>query len=74
VARLRVLCERFGVEDVSVYRNQVRVRPVELLEDAPLPKGAAHHRATRTLNLMPEPGQMGPGLPAWVRSMLETVL
>jgi transcription-repair coupling factor (superfamily II helicase) len=74
VAHLRILCERLGVEDVSVFRNQVRVRPVALDEGVALPDSAAHHRATRTLNLTPDPSQMGPGLAAWVRSMLEGVL
>jgi transcription-repair coupling factor (superfamily II helicase) len=74
VARLRIACGRLGVEDVSVFRNQVRIRPLELPDDATLPDAAAYHRATKTLNLMPEPTQMGPALPAWVRSMLDTVL
>jgi transcription-repair coupling factor (superfamily II helicase) len=74
VARLRALCERLGIEDVSVYRNQVRVKPVDLPDGTELPDAAAYHPATRTLNLLPEPSQMGPHLAAWVRSMLEDVL
>ncbi len=74
VTRLRILCERSGIEDVSVYRKQVRIRPVDLAEDATLPNEAAYHPATRTLNLIPDPSQMGPHLAAWVRSMLEDVL
>ena len=74
VTRLRILCERLGIEDVSVFRNQVRIRPVDLEEGTALPEAAAYHRATRTLNLTPEPSQMGPGLAAWVRSALEGVL
>ncbi|MGH2710582.1 MAG: transcription-repair coupling factor, partial [Actinomycetota bacterium] len=74
VTRLRIAAERAGVEDIGMFRKQVRVRPLDLPEDAILPEGAAYHRATRTLNLQPEPAQMGPALPAWVRSMLEDVL
>jgi hypothetical protein len=74
MARLRALCERLGIEDVSVYRKQVRVRPVDVPEGADLPDAAEYHAATRTLNLLPEPSQMGPHLPAWVRSMLQDVL
>jgi transcription-repair coupling factor (superfamily II helicase) len=74
VARLRIAAERLGIDDISVYRNQVRVRPVDLAEEADLPEAAAYHRATRTLNLLPEPAQMGAHLPGWVRSMLEAVL
>ena len=73
VTRLRILAERTGVEEISVYRNQVRIRPLELAEEGGLPDGAAYHRATKTLNLNPEPAQMGPSLPGWVRSMLEAV-
>jgi transcription-repair coupling factor (superfamily II helicase) len=68
---LRITAERLGVEEISVYRNQVRIRPLELPEDADLPEGASHHLATRTLNLLPEPARMGPDLPGWVRSVLE---
>jgi transcription-repair coupling factor (superfamily II helicase) len=71
LAALRVTAERLGVEEISVYRNQVRIRPLELPEDADLPEGASHHLATRTLNLLTEPARMGPNLPGWVRSVLE---
>jgi hypothetical protein len=57
-----------------MYRNQVRIRPLDVPEATSLPEGAGYHPATRTLNLVPEASQMGPGLPSWVRSMLETVL
>src|SRR5918996_3692348 len=69
VARLRIVCLTLGVEEVTTYRDQIRVRPVEVDETA-LPERTAFHRATRTLNLNPAPGQMGGGLPAWIRSAL----
>jgi transcription-repair coupling factor (superfamily II helicase) len=69
VARLRIACLALGVEEVSTYREQIRARPVEVDESA-LPDGTTYHRVTRTLNLKPAPGQMGPGLPAWIRSAL----
>jgi transcription-repair coupling factor (superfamily II helicase) len=74
VARLRVACQARGVEEVSTFRGQVRLRPVAVPEDATLPEGATYHRATGTLNLTPEPRDLGPGLPAWVRSNLEAVV
>jgi transcription-repair coupling factor (superfamily II helicase) len=74
VARLRVLAERLGIGEISTFRNQVRVRPVELTAEATPPEGARYHRATRTLNLAPEPSDLGPGLPSWVRSKLQDLL
>jgi transcription-repair coupling factor (superfamily II helicase) len=74
VAKLRILADRLGVEDISVYRNQVRIKPVELPEGAAVPEASEYHPATRTLNLLPEPSQMGADLPRWVRSVLESVL
>jgi transcription-repair coupling factor (superfamily II helicase) len=74
VARLRIACRRLGVEEVSTFRGQVRLRPVAVPEGTALPEGATYHSATRTLNLAPEPRDLGPGLPAWVRSNLEAVV
>jgi transcription-repair coupling factor (superfamily II helicase) len=71
VSRLRALCRDLGVEEVTTFRGQVRVRPLELPEGAPIPEEAAYHRTTRTLNL--QPAGMGPGLPSWVRERLERV-
>jgi transcription-repair coupling factor (superfamily II helicase) len=74
VARLRVACQRLGVEEVSTFRRQIRVRPIDVPADAALPEGLSHHGATRTLNLSPKPGALGPGLARWVRSALEAVV
>ncbi|HEX9824586.1 MAG TPA: transcription-repair coupling factor [Actinomycetota bacterium] len=69
LARLRIAALHLGVEEVSTYREQIRVRPVTVGDD--LPEEAAYHATTRTLNLTPPPREMGPGLPAWVRLRLE---
>jgi len=74
MARLRIACQARGVEEVTTFRGQVRVRPVDLAEGTPMPEGSSYHRTTKTLNLTPEPMDLGSGLPAWVRSKLETVV
>jgi transcription-repair coupling factor (superfamily II helicase) len=76
VASLRVACGRLGVEEVSTYREQVRVRPLALpgsleVDLGERVSGAAYHRATATLNLTPQ-GVAGAELAAWIeRSLLE---
>jgi transcription-repair coupling factor (superfamily II helicase) len=70
VASLRVTCAALGVEEVSTYRDQVRLRPLELPEVAVVElgervPGATYHPETRTLNLAPE-RVPGAELPAWV--------
>ena len=78
VASLRVTCRVHGVEEVSTYRDQVRVRPVELpdvlrldlMERVP---GATFHEAKRTLNLTPE-RIAGTELPGWVEDRLREAL
>ncbi len=72
VASLRVTCDRLGVEEVTTYRQQVRVRPVELepaleIDLAQRVPGATFHATTRTLNLEPE-RVAGTELPAWVEA------
>jgi hypothetical protein len=47
---------------------------VAVPEGEVLPEAASYHRSTGTLNLSPEPRDLGPGLPAWVRSKLEAVV
>jgi hypothetical protein len=70
LARLRIECQRLGVDEVGTFRRQVRLRPLDLPAGAVLPEGATYHPTTRTLNLAPEPREMGPGLPGWVRTRL----
>jgi transcription-repair coupling factor (superfamily II helicase) len=74
VARLRVVADRLGVEEITTFRGQVRIRPIELPAEVVLPEAARFHPATRTLNMAPEPSELGPGLPRWVRSRLEGVV
>ncbi len=74
VASLRATCARLGVEEVSTYRQQVRLKPVELPEALEVDlssrvPGATFHRTTATLNLLPE-GVFGAELPAWVEAAL----
>ncbi|HVM11746.1 MAG TPA: TRCF domain-containing protein, partial [Actinomycetota bacterium] len=71
LARLRILCSALGVEEVSTFRGQVRIRPLPLSEEGRvLPEEASYHAATRTLNLDPPPAEGGPRLPGWVRESL----
>ncbi|HET7235443.1 MAG TPA: DEAD/DEAH box helicase, partial [Actinomycetota bacterium] len=77
VASLRILACALEIEEVSTYRQQVRVRPLVLSEAAELElattvPGAAYHRTTSTLNL--DPGRVaGAELPAWVEGALSLV-
>jgi transcription-repair coupling factor (superfamily II helicase) len=74
LARLRIACRALGVEEVTTFRSQVRVRPLELPADHLLPDDATYHAATKTLNLIPQPKDLGPGLPSWIRSRLEAIV
>ncbi len=70
VASLRITCARLGVEEVSTYRQQVRVKPLDLPEAlevdlAARVPGATYHRTTATLNLDLEP-LPGAELPGYV--------
>jgi transcription-repair coupling factor (superfamily II helicase) len=74
VASLRITCERLGVQEVSTYRQQVRVKPFPLTEAQELDlaltvPGASYHRTTGTLNLVPE-RVAGADLPSWVERAL----
>jgi len=78
IGSLRITCVRLGVTEVSTFRNQVRLRPVDLgdsveIDLARRQPGASFHRTTRTLNLVPEV-LGGPDLPAWAeRALLSAV-
>jgi transcription-repair coupling factor (superfamily II helicase) len=78
VASLRVTCRLLGIEEVSTYREQIRIRPVELpealrLDVAERVPGATFHEAKRTLNLAPE-RVASTELPAWVEARLREAL
>jgi hypothetical protein len=69
---------RLGIEEVARFREQVRLRPVELSDALEIDLGsrvpdASYHRANRTLNLVP-PALAGRELPGWVeRALLAAV-
>ena len=74
VASLRVSCAGLGVEEVSTFREQVRVKPLSiadalLLDLGERVPGATYHPATATLNLAPV-RVFGPDLPDWVETRL----
>jgi transcription-repair coupling factor (superfamily II helicase) len=74
IASLRLTAQRLGVEEISTYREQVRVRPVTLsdvvaLGLAAVIPGATFAEATGTLNLVPE-RVFGEELVRWVEERL----
>ncbi|HUG87838.1 MAG TPA: TRCF domain-containing protein, partial [Actinomycetota bacterium] len=64
LTRLRIACERHGVEEVSTFRGQVRVRPF-IPDVEELPERTSWHAATSTFNLDP-PGVAGAELARWL--------
>jgi transcription-repair coupling factor (superfamily II helicase) len=74
LARLRIAARGLGIDEIATFRNQVRVRPLEIEPGAPLASEAIYHATTKTLNLEPRPKDLGPGLPGWVRSRLEALV
>ncbi len=73
VASLRLTCLRLGVDEVSTFKQQVRLRPVEDAlghEIAGATEAAAYKPATRTLNLDPPPVLGGEALVRWVENAL----
>jgi transcription-repair coupling factor (superfamily II helicase) len=74
VASLRITCLSLGVEEVTTFRNQVRVKPIDEatgLEAASRIEPASYHLPTRTLNLAPEPSLGGQSLARWVEEALD---
>ena len=74
IASLRVTCAALGIEEVSTYREQVRIRPVALADALRVDlsdrvPGSTYHEAKRTLNLAPE-RIAGADLPGWVEARL----
>jgi transcription-repair coupling factor (superfamily II helicase) len=74
VASLRVTCRSLGIEEVSTFRDQVRLRPVAIRDALRLDlgervPGATFHAAKQTLNLTPD-RVAGVDLPAWVEARL----
>jgi transcription-repair coupling factor (superfamily II helicase) len=76
VASLRLAALAAGVEEISTFRNQVRVRPVgDALghEVAAAREEASYHATTRTLNLQPTPNLGGEALAGWIEDVLTSV-
>jgi transcription-repair coupling factor (superfamily II helicase) len=74
VASLRVTCRSLGVEEITTFRDQVRIRPVTIDDALRLDLGervreATFHAAKQTLNLAPD-RIAGADLPAWVEGRL----
>ncbi|MFN2545497.1 MAG: TRCF domain-containing protein, partial [Actinomycetota bacterium] len=74
-ASLRVACQRLGIAEVGTFRDQVRLRPVDVPDRLALDlgervPGAAYHRTTRTLNLSWDQQLPGRELPGWVENTL----
>jgi transcription-repair coupling factor (superfamily II helicase) len=75
VASLRLACLDAGVQEVSTFRQQVRLRPVQEgagLEIAAAVPEASYYGTTRTLNLAFPPAMGGEELARWVASVLES--
>ena len=73
VASLKLACLVAGIEEVSTFRTQVRIKPVEEalgLEVAEAVAGASYHPTTRTLNLEPPSNLGGERLAGWVRAAI----
>jgi transcription-repair coupling factor (superfamily II helicase) len=73
VASLKLASLDVGVEEVSTFRSQVRLRPVaESLghELAATVAEASYHEATKTLNLIPSPTLGGEALARWVEDTI----
>ena len=75
VASLRITCQRLGVDEVSTFRDEIRVRPValedslEVVLKVRVPE-ATYHRTTQTLNVTIDQSMGGARLPGWVEQAL----
>jgi transcription-repair coupling factor (superfamily II helicase) len=74
VASLRITCERLGIGEISTYKQEIRVKPLDLpssleLELEQRVPEATYHRTTRTLNLRPD-RVASADLPPWVEEHL----
>src|SRR5207302_1096121 len=73
VGSLRLTAMEYGIEEISTFRSQVRIKPVAEsvgLELAEILPEASFHPATRTLNLQPPTNMGGEALTQWVESAL----
>jgi transcription-repair coupling factor (superfamily II helicase) len=73
VASLKLSAREMGIEEITTFRTQIRLKPVPEgfgLEAAASAEGASYHAATRTLNLEPPSGMGGEALTRWVEEVL----
>jgi transcription-repair coupling factor (superfamily II helicase) len=73
IGSLRIAAQTAGVEEVSRFRQQIRVRPVDEaagLEAAASRQDATYHATTKTLNLTPPPQFGGEVLVGYVEDAL----
>jgi transcription-repair coupling factor (superfamily II helicase) len=73
VASLKLAALAVGVNEITTFRNQIRIKPIEEgpgLELAGAVEGATYHAATRTLNLPLPTTMSGEQLAAWVEETL----
>ena len=78
IASLRLEAARLGVQEISTFKEQIRIAPVDLPEAmrvdlADRVEGATYHRAKQTLNLSPD-RVFGADLVRWVRAGLHAAL
>jgi transcription-repair coupling factor (superfamily II helicase) len=75
VASLKLASVAAGVQEISTFRNQIRIRPVDEargLELASVVEGGSYHGATRTLNLALPATMSGEELARSVEDALRT--
>jgi transcription-repair coupling factor (superfamily II helicase) len=73
VASLKLACLELGVEEISTFRRQIRLKPADeswAHEAAARTAGASYHPATRTLNVEPATHLGGEALASWVERVL----
>ena len=73
VASLKITAREARVDEITTFRTQVRIRPVEEgvgQEAAASVTGARYHPATRTVNLEQPGGMGGEELTRWVEEVL----
>jgi transcription-repair coupling factor (superfamily II helicase) len=78
IASLRLTARRLGVEEISTYRDQVRLTPVAIPDALRLDlgeriRGATYHAAKSTVNLVPD-RVFGVDLVRWVESHLRQAI
>jgi transcription-repair coupling factor (superfamily II helicase) len=74
IARLRVTATRLGISEINTFRQQVRLKPLQISDPLRLDlerrvPEAKYHATTKTLNLTPVI-LGGPSLPGWIEERL----